>query len=131
MSFLIDSETGRITTVQGDSGMFAVTELPTDEDYEIYFAFYDSNRKILGQEMPVKSNKSPIAIINVSASLTDLLKVDINDEFAEYYYGIKLCVPSTGFEDTVTIGNKSIGDLNEVIVYPKQVEGITNTTGAE
>lgn len=126
MASYIDEITGRITLYQGDSLMFVVTDLPDDEDYQIFFGFYDINRKLIGQEMPIQSNGSSTAIIYVSASLTDLLKVDESEEFATYYYGLKICNPKTGYEDTLIIGNKEIGDLNEVTVYPKQVEGITS-----
>lgn len=92
----------------------------------MYFSFYDTNRRILGQELPVNSNKSDFIEINVSSALTDLLKVDPAEEYAEYYYGIKICVRDTGYEETLIIGDKEIGELNVVMVYPKQVEGISN-----
>lgn len=126
MPFLVDEETGKITTVQGDSGEINVFNLPDDADYEVYFSFYDKNRRILGQEMPVRTSFGTKVTIFVSSALTDLLKVNANDEFAEYYYGIKICDPETGYEDTLCIGTKDIGELNTVIVYPKQVEGMAN-----
>lgn len=131
MASYIDEETGKMTLYQGDSLMFVITDLPDDEDYQVFFGFYNTDRKIIGQEQPIQSNKSSMVVVYVSASLTDLLKVDESEEHANYYYGIKLCNPKTGYEDTLLIGNKKIGDLNEVIVYPKQVEGITSATGED
>lgn len=126
MASYIDETTGEMVLYQGDSLMFVVSNLPDDEDYQVYFGFYNTDRKIIGQEQPFQSNKSSMVVIYVSASLTDLLKVDESEEYANYYYGIKLCNPKTGFKDTLIIGDKKIGDLNEVWVYPKQVEGITS-----
>lgn len=101
--------------------------MPDDANYEVYFSFYDSDRRILGQELPVASNKSSFVEINVSSTLTDLLRVDSAEEYAEYYYGIKICDPITRYEETLIIGDKEIGELNVVTVYPKQVEGISNS----
>lgn len=123
MAFTIEEQTGLITTYQGDSGEFAIVGVPTDTDYEVYFAFYDSNRKIIGQEIKVLSNGTNTIPIPISAELTDLLTVKPREEYAEYYYGIKICKASIGFEDTLVIKGQKIGDLNSVIVYPKRVEG--------
>lgn len=131
MAFLIDEKTGRITTYQGDSGEFAIVGVPEEEDYEVYFAFYDENRKIIGQEIKVQSNGSNTIPILVGADLTDLLTVKPREDYAGYYYGIKICKASIGFEDTLLIKGQNIGDLNEVIVYPKQVEGTPPTTATE
>ena len=124
MAFIIDTETGDMTLVQGDSGELFVQGLNTDKNYTVYFAFYNSKRKILGSEISVEANQSDHVILSVLASLTDLLTVPQGYETAEYYYGIKVCDSLTGYEDTVTIGNKDIGDLNTVTVYPKKVEGL-------
>lgn len=124
MAFSIDEKTGRITTYQGDSFEFAVVDVPKEEGYEIYFAFYDKNRNVIGQEIKVQSNGSDTIPILVSAELTDLLTVKPREDYAEYYYGIKICKPSIGFENTLLRKGQKIGELNEVIVYPKQLEGI-------
>lgn len=131
MATLIDEKTGRITTYQGDSFEFAIIGVPEEENYEVYFAFYDENRKIIGQEVKVQSNGSNTIPILVGAELTDLLTVKPREDYATYYYGIKICKASIGFEDTLIIKGQNIGDLNEVLVYPKQVEGTLTTIGAE
>ena len=126
MAFIVDTETGDLTLVQGDSGELFVEGLNTDKYYTIYFAFYNNKRRVVGTEISVEANKSDHVILSILASLTDLLTVPQGADTAEYYYGIKVCDPDDGFEDTVSIGNKDIGDLNIVTVYPKKVEGLTN-----
>lgn len=124
MPFIIDEKTGHITLVQGDSDNICITGLPTDKNYSVYFSFYNESRKIIGEEMKIESNGSSIAQIHIKSSLTDLLTVPKDEETAEYYYGIKLCHAESGYEDTLIIGDKEIGELNIVTVYPKQTEGI-------
>jgi hypothetical protein len=126
MAFIVDTETGDLTLVQGDSGELFVEGLNTDKDYTVYFAFYNNRRRILGTEISVEANRSDHVILSIPASLTDLLTVPQGSDTAEYYYGIKVCNEDDGFEDTVTIGNKDIGELNTITVYPKKVEGLTN-----
>lgn len=126
MAFIVDTETGDITLVQGDSGELFIDGLNTDKNYTVYFAFYNSKRKRLGTEISVESNNSPNVTLIIPASLTDLLTVPQGAETAEYYYGIKVCYDyGDGYEleDTVIIGNKDIGELNTITVYPKKVEG--------
>lgn len=126
MAFIVDTKTGDMTLVQGDSGELFVEGLNTDKNYTVYFAFYNSKRRRLGTEISVDSNGSSNVTLIISASLTDLLTVPQGAETAEYYYGIKICYDyGDGYEleDTVIIGDKDIGELNTVTVYPKKVEG--------
>ena len=126
MAFIVDTETGDITLVQGDSGELFIEGLNTDKNYTVYFAFYNSKRKRLGSEIYVSSNGNPSVTIIIPASLTDLLTVPQGSDMAEYYYGIKVCYDYGNgyeYEDTVIIGNKDIGELNTITVYPKKVEG--------
>ena len=125
MAFIVDDK-GNITLVQGDSGRLIVDDLPTDKNYVVYFSFYDENRRIIGEEIQVLANYSPSVVLFITASLTDLLKVLITDETAEYYYGLKICDSETDEEDTLMIEDGDIGDLNTVTVYPKKVEGFIN-----
>lgn len=125
MAFIVDDK-GNITLVQGDSGRLIVDDLPTDKNYIVYFAFYDANRRIIGDEIQVLANYSPSVVLFITASLTDLLNVLITDETAEYYYGLKICDSETNEEDTLIIEDGDIGDLNTVTVYPKKVEGFIN-----
>ncbi len=124
MAFAVDETTGDITLVQGDSGTLIVTDLPTDESYTLYFAFYDEKRNIIGDEMTVDTNGSDTASVSILSSVTDLLTVDKNEDSAQYYYGLKICLEDTGYENTLIINDGDIGDVNTVTVYPKKVEGI-------
>lgn len=121
MAFEIDNN-GNITMVQGDSGQLVINGLNTDKNYSVYFAIQDENRKPIGSEIMVNSNKQSSVAFVLTSDLTDLLKVNQNDETATYYYGVKVC-DSTGYEDTMLIGNSVMGDKNSITVYPKKVEG--------
>ncbi len=123
MAFTIDNN-GNITLVQGDSGELVVTGLPTDQNYKVYFAIQDENRKPIGNEIVVNSNKSDSVIFVLLGSLTDLLSVKKDDDTATYYYGVKLCSEEENTEDTLLLGDSDIGDKNTITVYPKKVEGI-------
>ena len=121
MAFEIDNN-GNITMVQGDSGQLVINGLNTDKNYSVYFAIQDENRKPIGNEIMVNSNKQSSVAFVLTSNLTDLLKVNQNDETATYYYGIKVC-DNSGFEDTMLVGDSIIGDKNTITVYPKKVEG--------
>ena len=123
MAFTIDNN-GNITLVQGDSGELVVTGLPTDQNYKVYFAIQDENRKPIGGEIVVNSNKSDSVIFVLLGTLTDLLTVKKGEDTAMYYYGIKLCSEEENTEDTLLLGDSNIGDRNPITVYPKKVEGI-------
>ena len=126
MAFIVDTETGDMTLVQGDSGDLFVQGLNTDKNYTVYFAFYNSKRRRIGTEVYVTSNQQPNVTLSIPASLTDLLTVPQGQETAEYYYGIKVCYDygnGIEYEDTCCIGDKDIGELNTITVYPKKVEG--------
>lgn len=121
MAFEIDNN-GNITLVRGDSGQLVINGLNTDKNYSVYFAIQDENRKPIGNEIMADSNKQSSVAFVLTPDLTDLLKVNQNDEYATYYYGVKVC-DNTGFEDTMLIGDSQIGDINTITVYPKKVEG--------
>ena len=122
--FLVDEITGNIELRQGDSGTLYVDGIPTDKNYKVYFSIYNSNGKILGDEIWVYSYQLSLVTIEIPSSLTDLLTVKGGiDDTAEYYYGVKVCDEETGFEDTQVIGNKDVGDLNIITVHRKTTEG--------
>ena len=123
MAFQTD-ENGNITLIQGDSGILIVSGISTDKNYTVYFAVQDRNRKPIGSELFINSNKSSEVAFYLTGAFTDLLKVEKNESFANYYYGIKVCDADTGFEDTLVTETGEIGDLNVITVYPKKVEGI-------
>ena len=121
MAFMIDND-GNITMIQGDTGRLVVNGLMTDQNYDVYFAIQDENRKPIGNEISVQSNSQPTVVFELSSNLTDLLKVGQDEETHEYYYGVKTCT-ADGFEDTLIIGDGDMGDINTITVYPKKVEG--------
>ena len=121
MAFMIDND-GNITMIQGDTGRLVINGLMTDQNYDVYFAIQDENRRPIGNEISVQSNSQPTVVFELSSNLTDLLKVGQNEETHEYYYGVKTCT-ADGFEDTLIVGNGDMGDRNTITVYPKKVEG--------
>ena len=121
MAFMIDND-GNITMIQGDTGRLVVNGLMTDQNYDVYFAIQDENRRPIGNEISVQSNSQPTVVFELSSNLTDLLKVGQDEETHEYYYGVKTCT-ADGFEDTLIIGSGDMGDRNTITVYPKKVEG--------
>ena len=121
MAFMIDND-GNITMIQGDTGRLVVNGLMTDQNYDVYFAIQDENRRPIGNELSVQSNSQPTVVFELSSNLTDLLKVGQDEETHEYYYGVKTCT-ADGFEDTLTIGSGDMSDRNTITVYPKKVEG--------
>ena len=125
MAFVVDEDTGDITLVQGDSGEIVIDGLPADCNYSVYFAFYNENRKTIGEEVRQSYSASVVSMF-IPSSLTDLLTVNKDDDYTEYYYGIKICNENTGYEDTMCINDGDIGSLNTVRVYPKKVEGTIN-----
>ena len=122
MAFMIDND-GNITMIQGDTGRLVVNGLMTDQNYTVYFAIQDEDRKPIGNEISVQSNSQPTVVFELSSNLTDLLKVGQDEETHEYYYGVKTCT-ADGFEDTLIIGDGDMGDINTITVYPKKVEGV-------
>lgn len=123
MAFFIDDE-GNITLIQGDDGDVTFDGIPTDRNYEVFFAIQDDKRRPIGDEVSVMSNNMSSVVITVPSSLTDLLTVKAGQETAEYYYGVKICDEATGLEDTMILGNNEIGDLNTITVYPRKVKGL-------
>lgn len=121
MAFRID-ENGNITMVQGDTGRLIVNGLNTDQNYTVYFAIQDENRRPVGNEVNVESNMQSTVVFELASQLTDLLKVAEDEETHTYYYGVKTCT-AEGFEDTLSIGGSDMGDKNTITVYPKKVEG--------
>lgn len=122
MAFTIDNN-GNITMIQGDSGSLVITGLDSKENYKVFFAIQDKTRKAVGNELIVNSNKSNSVIFELTSEYTDLMTVPKNENFAIYYYGIKIC-DNDGFEDTLLLGNSKLGELNTITVFPKKVEGI-------
>lgn len=122
MAFSVDND-GNITLVQGDSGELVVVGLPTDRNYKAYFAIQNENRKPIGSELSIDTNNQSSIVFLIPSILTDLLTVPVDEDTATYYYGIKICFNEALLEDTLLIGEQSLGGKNTIIVYPKKVEG--------
>lgn len=126
MAFEIDIN-GNISLIQGDSIEIPLKGIPTDKNYQIYFAMQDKERHPIGTEIMMESFNWPEVVIFVAGDLTDLLTVPEEQKKEIYYYGIKSCYideDGTKTEDTYILGNGIIGGLNTITVYPKKVEGI-------
>lgn len=122
MAFLID-EKGNIELIQGDSGTIVLSGFDTSKNYKVYLAIQDKKRQPIGGELCVNSNNSDVVFFELTGEYTDLLQVPKNENYAVYYYGIKICTEE-GIEDTLLLGKNSISEINTITVYPKKVEGI-------
>jgi len=122
MSIKID-ENGTITMYQGDTGHIFVSGLDTSENWTLYFAIQNSQRKTIGTEITTLSNGNSTVSIFLPSSLTDLLIVPFDQEYEIYFYGIKACKQEV--ENTLFIAGSDYGSLNKLIVYPKKVHGVS------
>lgn len=115
-------EFGTIYLHQGDTGEIVISGLNTDKDYEIFFAVKDVKRKTIGSELSVKSNfKSSVTFV-LSSSFTNMFLVPEDSDYEVYHYGIKMC-DDNSVEDTLFVVNSGYGSTNDIIVFPKKVEG--------
>ena len=120
MTLHVDDK-GTIDIHQGDTGSITVSGLVPDKDYRIYFAVKDKNRQSIGSEFVVNSNYQEQVTFDIPSDFTNLLTVKSDDGFEIYHYGLKMCTDTT--EDTLFVENTSYGQLNNIIVFPKVVEG--------
>lgn len=125
MTLSIDTD-GTITMYQGDTGEVVVNGLDEDKNYVVYLGFRDKNRNLLGEEFSITSNQRPSVTFFLSADFTNKFTVPKNAAYEIYYYGIKVCELGASTEDTLHIAGKDYGETNNIIVYPKQVEGTIN-----
>lgn len=122
----ITKEDGTILARQGDNGEIYIDGVETDKNYKIYFGVYDNKRKPVGREVYVYSNYSSEVVISVPSAVTNMWEVPKDEEFIEYYYGIKVCDEETGMEKTLILANCEFDTENILIVYPRKVEGLLN-----
>lgn len=120
MALYID-ENGTISIVQGDSGEVVVSGLNNKVNSDVYFAIQNLKRVPIGGELMVQSNMSDTVTFVLTSEFTNLLTVPKNKEYEIYQYGIKVCTNDT--EDTVMVANNDYGTVNQLVVYPKKVEG--------
>ena len=125
MAIAIDAE-GTITLYQGDTGEIVVNGLDTEKNYYVFLAVRDKNRNVIGEEFKITSNQRPSVSFFLSSDFTNKLTVPQRANSETYYYGIKVCELGANTEDTLFIANKGYGELNSMVVYPKQVEGTVN-----
>ena len=122
MAFKIDKN-GNISMVQGDSGLITIRGLNPNKNFTVYFAIRDKNRKPVGNELSVSNNNESYVIFKLTGDFTDLLTVKKDENYAIYYYGLKICDEDSQREDTLIVASDDIGGLNTITVYPKKVEG--------
>ena len=122
----ITKEDGTILARQGDSGEIYIDGVETDKNYKVYFGVYDNKRKPVGREVYVYSNFSSEVVISIPSAVTNMWEVPKDEEFIEYYYGIKVCDEETSMEKTLVLANCEFDTENILIVYPRKVEGLLN-----
>lgn len=115
---------GNITLVQGDSMEIVINGVPTDQNYEVYFAAQNEERQPIGSEIMVESLGKSSVVIKLLGNYTRQFTVEEDKKSQKYYYGIKLCSRNDEIEDTLLLGESLIGELNTITVYPMKVEGI-------
>lgn len=123
MAYIVETN-GNITLVQGDSIEIVVNGIPTDQNYQVYFAAQDEERNPVGNEIMVESLGASSVVIKLLGNYTNLFTVNEDSKSQRYYYGIKLCSVDDNTEDTLLLGESQIGGLNTITVYPRKVEGI-------
>lgn len=118
--FIIDDITGNMTLRQGDTYEFIVEGVTND--WVLYYSVYNANREILFEihETPV----SGLTTFRITAAQSDLMTVPLGKKTETYYYGLKRCKGAQ--EDTLIVGDKNVGDLNKITVYPLTTEGVEN-----
>ena len=116
-------ENGTITLIQGDSGELNISGFNNKINYDVYLAIKDTEGNPIIKELNAKSNFSDTVIFVLTSDITNMLTVPANKDFEIYNYGIKCCSTSLNSEDTLIIANGDYGTLNQIIVYPKRVEG--------
>lgn len=123
MAYIVETS-GNITLVQGDSIELVINGLPTDQNYQVYFAAQNEERVPIGSEIMVESLRQESVVIKLTGNYTNLFTVEDDKKSQKYYYGVKLCSVTDDTEDTLLLGESVIGGLNTITVYPRKVEGI-------
>lgn len=127
------SDTGEIKCYSGDSGNIEFKGIPTDKNYQCYFSVKEAKTNKIIFEIMKESNNQESIIFDVSAQETEKLTVNNGSSYNIYYYGLKICDPDTGLEDTLipTVkldekNNPIFSKPTKFIVYPKYAEGLSN-----
>lgn len=123
-------DTGDLEFYQGDNGTIRIAGIPTDQDYQVFFAIKttDTNEAAI-PEMVLNTNKAAFVDFVLTSGITDSLDVPAGQTKTTYVYAVKICNTS-GLESTViprttlgTDGNPVFGKAPKVIVHAKQVSG--------
>lgn len=122
---------GVLKIIQGDTGEIVVDGIPTDKNYEVYFAIRKKDRTLVIPEIMKETQCEDTVIFEITKNISELLEIPLNAMCQVYYWGVKLCDPETGKEDTMRVGecccsNGYFGKWNRLYVYPKIVEGIVD-----
>lgn len=124
------TKNGIVKIIQGDTGSIVVDGIPTDKNYLVYFAIRKKDRTLITPEIKKQTLGEDTVTFNISKKVSELLEVPENAMCEVYYWGVKLCDPETGLEDTMRVGECCCGGYfgkwNRLYVYPKIVEGITD-----
>lgn len=121
--FEINETTFDMRTRQGDSFNFDTNIVDDDSSWNYYYSVYNiATQEILFQTLATIINNR--AYYNVTPAESNLMTVPEGKKFAVYGYGFKRC--KDGIEDTLTVGNKKISDINKITVYPLITEGVEN-----
>lgn len=123
MAYIVE-QNGNITLVQGDSLELVINGIPTDQNYKVFFAAQNEAREPIGSEIMVESLGQSSVVIKLLGNYTNQFAVEEDKKSQKYYYGVKLCSDIDNTEDTLLLGDSTIGGLNVMTVYPKKVEGI-------
>lgn len=124
---LFVDEKGTMRIRRGDSGSFKVKGIPTDRNYNVYFAIFDPvTGEIVSPELIVQSNNLPDVTVDFDAEFTNSLEG--TEKGRRYSYGIKLC--SENKEETVvpsvTKDSRGLSFMQrppDFVVYSAKVEG--------
>lgn len=119
--FMMNETTGDIITRQGDTWALQVTGIT--DDFDAYFSVYKGDTRERLFEIPTKPVEG-VSTFEIDAATSNLMTVPTGKKTEIYYYGIKRC--KDGIEDTVIVGDKNVGDLNKITVYPLITEGAEN-----
>ena len=118
--FLVDETTGDIELVQGDSGTLYVEGIPDDKNYKVYFSIYNSNGKILGDEVWVYSYNLPTVTFEIPSDVSKVViryaaynssypvKININDTIMPTSYATLAADEKNIPYATITMGSNKI-----------------------
>ena len=122
---IVDELTGDAITRQGDGGdKYTITDIALEDGDQAYLGVTDDKGNKVGEELLGIADVDSVTFI-FTTTFTDRLVVKKGEESATYYFGVKICNPNTGKEDTLIIGNKDEYGVNTLTVLPKIVEGTT------